>query len=123
MPHLILEYSANIIEKKNLTTLLKKCHKTLAEMLPTDVTSCVSRAIECNTFCVGEGFEKNAFIHVSLKVKAGRTEETLQNAGNEVLEVLSDYFAETAKRFHLQITMEIGELSPFYFKLVGEGAK
>jgi 5-carboxymethyl-2-hydroxymuconate isomerase len=115
MPHLILEHSSNLIEKTALPSLFKKCHVLLAEMLPTEVKSCVSRAIECDRFCVGEGQGQNAFIHVSLRVKAGRTFETLQKTGESLAAMIKEYCVESGKQFNLQISVEIIELQKTYF--------
>lgn len=117
MPQLILEYSKNIIERDNLTTLFQQCHDLLAEALPTDLNSCKSRAIKCKTYVVGDGQLDNAFIHVSLKVMPGRTQDTLQNVGQRMMKVLENHFAQSLQKLKLQITLEISNLQPTYFKI------
>ena len=116
MPQLILEYSGNIIEKNNLPNLLLKCHQVLTDNLPTEIAGCKSRAVQRDTFCVGDGSPNHAFVHVNLQVLPGRSLEVLQKVGNHLMQALKDYFAESLKKFKLQLTIEISELPKTYFK-------
>ncbi len=117
MPHLILEYSSNVLEKNTFPKLFEKCHILLAEKLPTERKSCVSRAIECNQYCVGEGQPNGAFIHVSLKVKAGRTFEVLQKTSDALLAAIKAHCSESFKQLNLKVSLEIRELEKTYFGL------
>lgn len=120
MPHLTLEFSANIIEKNNLAALFPSLHKILATTLPTNINGCKSRAIECEQFYVGEGAPNSAFIHVTLKVLPGRTPEHLQELGQIIMNELKQYFQASLTKLKLQITLEILEISTNYFKIVSE---
>lgn len=117
MPHLTLEYSSNIIEQDNFTFLFQQCHKLLAEKLPTELASCKSRAFECKTFLVGDGHVSNAFIHVDLKVMPGRTQDNLQNIGQNLMELFTNHFLHSMKKLNLQITLEVSDLQLHYFKV------
>lgn len=115
MPHLVLEYSSNLIEKKTLTVLFEKCHGLLAEKLPTERKSCVSRAVECQQYYIGEGQSDLAFIHVTLKVKAGRTFEVLKETAEALLTAIKMHCNESVNQFNLKVTVEIIELQKTYF--------
>lgn len=118
MPHLILEYSNNIsIAKNNLNELLQRCNHLLAEMLPTELTGCKSRAYVCDNYCIGAGRSDDAFVHANLSVMPGRTPEKLQTLGQNLLTLLSNHFAAANLKLHLQITLEISESGKNYFKL------
>ena len=120
MPQIVLEYSSNIIEKNNLTDLLKSINKYLSESLPTELSSCKSRSIECDVYCIGDGSLRNAFAHVSLKVLPGRDSNQLTDVGNGIMGILKEYLHESAQSLSLQITLEISELQKTYFKHVVE---
>ena len=117
MPHLVLEYSANISEKSNFKALFAKCHQLLVEQLPTELASCKSRAIQQSDFYLGDGNTHNAFVHLQIKVLPGRTTEKLHNIGNNILPLLKDHFAHSLQTLNLQISLEIQDLSANYFKL------
>lgn len=116
MPHLTIEYSPNILEKGSLSQLLKNLNSLLSEHLPTDLFSCKSRAIQFETYFIGDGDALNAFVHINLKVLPGRTMDKLTDLGNTMLNILYEFFYESAKQLNLQITVEINELSNRYFK-------
>ena len=116
MPHLTVEYSANIIEKDNIHDLFQLCHSTLVSSLPTDIHTCKSRAIEYSQFLVGNGDAKNAFVHVNLCVLPGRSQETLEKTSHQIMEILQAYFSISKQQLNLSFSIEIKELATTYFK-------
>ena len=114
MPHLILEYSENIIEKNHLPDLFKQCHLVIAKTLPTKIENCKSRGVACPDYCLGDGKAGQAFVHVSLKIMPGRTDEVLKQAGQQLMAILRDYFKESAKQYDLQLTLEISHLATYF---------
>lgn len=120
MPQLTLELSDNVLEKHDLNNLFQRCHLILAEILPTSIESCKSRAIEHTAYYIGNGAANNAFVHVNLKIMAGRSYDTQNTAGLEVMELLKSHFAKSLATLNLQITLEIDELQKTYYKIVSE---
>jgi 5-carboxymethyl-2-hydroxymuconate isomerase len=118
MPQLILEFSDNIIEQNDLSRLMKTCNEALVVGLPAELASCKTRAIKHSLYHLGDGNPSNAFVHANLKVMPGRTNEVLQNMGNNIMEILKAYFVESQQKLNLQITIEIGELQNIYFKFM-----
>jgi 5-carboxymethyl-2-hydroxymuconate isomerase len=116
MPHLVLEHSDNIIEKAELSELLGQLHTILAEKLPTEVSSCRSRTIACPVYCVGEGGADKGFVHITLKVFAGRTPEVLQKTCEALLEQAKKYFANSLDALTMEISIELLEVGDYYFK-------
>lgn len=121
MPHLVLEYSNNIVEKANLQELFQQCHQQLVEILPTELTSCKSRAIEYQTYLLANGDTAQAFVHLDLKILPGRDKSTLDKASHAIMDLLKGYFTESAQRFQLHLSLEIQELAPSYYKMTLSG--
>ena len=115
MPHLILEYSANVIEP-NFSELFRECHQLLASQLPTKIENCKSRTIKCLNYYVGEGIADSAFVHVTLKIMPGRSQAVLQTAGQGLLALLKKYFSESCQQLNLGFSVEINELTLPYAK-------
>jgi 5-carboxymethyl-2-hydroxymuconate isomerase len=120
MPHLTLEFSSNIIEKSGFKKLFTDCHVYLAGSLSTEVNRCKSRALERDTFCVGDNDPKHAFIHVDLKILRGRGADKLRDVGFQLMEIIRNHFSESFKKFNTQLTLEISDLQPNYFKFASE---
>ena len=115
MPHFILQCSDNV--KTDFSKLFQQCHEVMVRDLPADISHCYSRAIQCENFCVADGADDKAFVNATLKIMSGRSKETLQTVGKNLLEVLKKSFAESAKKLKLSISLEIVELrSDYYFK-------
>lgn len=116
MPHLILSYSSNVIEKDDLHTLFERCHVFLADRLPTNIEGCKSRAQGFDLFRVGHGERRNAFVHVDLKIMPGRDDLVKGEVGEGVMEILLEHFVQSRKELNLQLTLDITELTN-YFKV------
>ncbi len=115
MPHLVLEYSDNIIES-DFITLFQSCHQVLVQELPTQLDSCKSRALKHTTYYIGNGKVQNAFVIVNIRIMPGRHADTLQKTGMALMDVLKTHFASSLKNTDCQITLEINEIGTFYFK-------
>ena len=117
MPHLLIEFTSNIIEKDTIPSLLQECHSILVNTLPTDIGSCKSRAMEHAVYFVGNGDPNNAFVHISLKIMPGRSTDTLNKAGELIITLLKRFFHKSSNELNLQFTLEIEELQKTYFKI------
>lgn len=117
MPHLILEYSNNIDKNLDLKCLFVALHKLLEEKLPTDISNCKSRYIPRELFFIGNGEDKNAFAHLTIKILAGRSDEIKNELGNNMLKIMSDFF-HLKKDAELHLSVELVDLNKDYYKLV-----
>ena len=113
MPHLIMQYSENIVEKINFSDLFTRCHVLLADMLPTDISTCNSRAIRFSNYLIGCGEVDNAFIFVNIKILPGREMENLENISKKVLDIFKEYFYQSIEKLNLQLSIEITELETY----------
>lgn len=115
MPHIVLEYNQEVKLKTPLDDFFRQCHKFLASALPADVASCQSRAIRHDVCFVGTG-EKTAFLHLNVKVKAGRKKEVLDAVAQELLKLVCNELVDQSGSGAHQFSVELGELSEFYYK-------
>lgn len=116
MPHVILECSENIAGQLNVNSLFAEIHSVLAKQLPTELSSCKSRCVVHNMFYLGDGHQSNAFVHMSVKILSGRTDEIKNSLGNQLVILLRDHFQDYPNKSCLQISVEISELNKHYFK-------
>lgn len=116
MPHLILELSDNIKISKQLNQLFAKLHHVLAEKLPTQLSSCRSRCIIHPLFFIGDQNEKNAFVHLTLKILPGRDDAKKKSIGKELFDLLDDFFRAGQNQLNITLSVEILDLDNHYFK-------
>ena len=115
MPHLILECSGNISNEIPFETLFQQLHQLLAGALPTQLASFKSRVISYEKYYVGTDFEKNAFLHLTIKIMPGRSDEVKDLVGKEVLKMLNDLNNDLDLN-NVSLSVELIDLNTHYFK-------
>ena len=117
MPHLLLEASTNIVETNDkIKQILYKCQELLVEKLPTQLANCKSRLIMHDVFVLGDNNPKNAFIHLTVRVLKGRSQELLSSTSRSLFELLQESFSKSKENLNLGISVEITELNDSYAK-------
>lgn len=118
MPHFILEYSDNIVEKLEHKDLFQKLHTLLTENGPFKLSDIKSRAIEHKEFYVADGKTSNAFVHLTLSIFKGRNLKIRQAVGKMLLDFLQNEFARSYQELKCSITVDIKEIdTDTYFKI------
>ncbi|MFB7303677.1 5-carboxymethyl-2-hydroxymuconate Delta-isomerase [Heyndrickxia sporothermodurans] len=111
MPHFIIEYTDNIKEEARIQELLKKINDVLISKNIFPVGGIRSRAIELHNYCIADDSHDDAFVHASLKIGAGRSEEIKQATCNEIFNVMKDHFAHLYQHRYLALSLELNEFS------------
>lgn len=113
MPHLIYEYTDNLDPAEaDIKGLLKKSNQVLIDqggVFP--IGGIRSRAIRLNDYCVADGTVDDAFVHATLKIGGGRSEEAKKKAGDELFKMIREHFAAIYQKRTLALSMEIVEFS------------
>ena len=120
MPHLTLEYTANLDEWASDPGLLIRLHRLLESAAGIKIENCKSRWRMAEEWVVGDGQGESAFIHLDVRFLEGRAPEVKQAVGNGAVELLHDHFAPALDRpdpLDMQITVEIQDIQrASYFK-------
>lgn len=117
MPQISLEYTDNLTQEINTAKIFRNIHQVLGEVAGIPLANCKSRANRLNDFYIADGDSKNAFIHLEVRFIEGRSAEIRSEIGEQCLEQLQAYFAESVSSQNLQITVEIHDIhKPSYFK-------
>ena len=116
MPHLTLEYSDNIQHESDLQDLFARLHKMIAELAGTQVENFKSRAICRETYHVGAGSGREAFVHLEVRLLAGRSPEQKAAIGRRCLDLLEQTWRPSLVDLDPQITIELVgmELDSYY---------
>lgn len=115
MPHLILECSDKIASEIHFRSMFDHLHHYLADNLPTQITSCKSRIRIYDHYFIGDDFENNLFMHLTLKILPGRTIETKNKVCKDIQNYLKSLLKDKITE-KTSISIELLELSSFYFK-------
>ena len=112
MPHLIIEYSANLERDLNLPELIDTVHAVAAAIDAFPLAGLRTRAARRDHYRIADGHADNSFIHVLLRIGHGRPLEVRQEAGATLFTALTEYLAPISACRPLAISFEMQELDP-----------
>lgn len=113
MPHLIYEVTDNLdTPDADIRGLLKKSNQVLIDQGGVFPTGGIrSRVVWLKDYCVADGTADDAFVHVTLKIGAGRSDEAKKKVGDDLFRMICDHFAAIYQRRTLALSLEIVEFS------------
>lgn len=117
MPHLTLEYTANLDAWASDSGLLLSLHRLLGSAAGIKIENCKSRWRMAEEWVVGDGEGASAFVHLDLRFLEGKPLSVKQAVGAGALELLRAHFAPASEGLNLQITVEVHDIQKAtYFK-------
>jgi 5-carboxymethyl-2-hydroxymuconate isomerase len=116
MPHLVVEYTANLRPGGDIGGLLPKLAKCLIDFRADGRAIYPAggvrvRAYEAADYCVAGGLPDAGFVHATLKIGAGRAPEVVNATGEALFAVLKAHFAPLFERQGLALSLDIAEFS------------
>lgn len=112
MPHLIVEYSANLEGALDMRRVLDGLHAAALETGVFPVGGLRVRAARRDLYKIADGHADNAFIHVQARIGAGRAAEVRQKAAEQIFAALKAATADTFERRPLGLSLEVVEIDP-----------
>lgn len=112
MPHLIVEYSANIEDQIALDALLDKLHACALGTGVFPLGGLRVRAHRADAYRIADKAPDNGFVHVTATIGHGRPLDVQQRAGEELLAALTEHLKPLYERSPLAISLNIQESHP-----------
>lgn len=112
MPHFIAECTDNIREQADLPGLFARVNEALAATGIFPLGGIRSRAHWLDTWQMADGRHDYAFVHMTLKIGAGRSLESREAVGEMLFELIKAHFAELMAARYLALSFELDELHP-----------
>lgn len=112
MPHVIVEYSANLAGPVDVMGLLAALHRAALETGVFPAGGIRTRAERREEYIVADGRPEAGFVHVMLRIGAGRDLPTRKRAADHVFAALCAQLAPEQARRPLAISLEVQELDP-----------
>lgn len=116
MPHLTLEYSANLAHADSIGRLCDTLAQCLAAQRDNEqrvypLGGIRVRALRCEQYCIADGRADAAFLHANLKIAAGRSEASKKATGDALFALIKQHFAAAFEQSGLALSLEINEFS------------
>ncbi|MFZ1470482.1 MAG: 5-carboxymethyl-2-hydroxymuconate Delta-isomerase [Paracoccaceae bacterium] len=112
MPHLTIEYSANLQDEGNLTDLCRALHAALLSTGLCELGAVRVRALPCPHYAVADLLPQNAFAAMILRVGAGRALADQQRMGEAVMAAATAHFADLLAQPYFALSLDIMENDP-----------
>ncbi len=112
MPHLVIEYSANVEDRIALGELLDKLHACALTTGVFPLGGLRVRAYRTDAYRIADKAPDNGFVHVTAMIGHGRPLDVQQQAGEQLFAVLSVHLASLYEKSPLAISLNIQEFHP-----------
>jgi 5-carboxymethyl-2-hydroxymuconate isomerase len=112
MPHLTVEYSANLDGAVDLNALCRALLQALLDSGLVERGAPRVRAVRCDAFAIADDLPENSFIDMSLRLGAGRSHEDKRNLGDALIAAARPLLAEQFAQPHFALSLEVREIDP-----------
>jgi 5-carboxymethyl-2-hydroxymuconate isomerase len=112
MPHLTVEYSANLAGRTDLDALCRALHAALLACGLFELGAVRVRAIRADHYAVADLLPQNAFAALTLRIGRGRSPDDRKRAGDLIFKSATDTLAPLFTTPHFALTLEIIEIDP-----------
>jgi 5-carboxymethyl-2-hydroxymuconate isomerase len=112
MPHLVIEYSANLEPELDIGGLVRATHEAALATGVFPTGGVRTRAQRRDHFRVADGHPENRFVHLDIKIATGRPLDVRKRAGDAIFNTVKEFLGPIFGRHPLGISMEIMEINP-----------
>jgi 5-carboxymethyl-2-hydroxymuconate isomerase len=112
MPHLTIEYSVNLASQVQIQELVDRLHAAVIETGVFPLGGIRTRAAARQHYRIADGDPTHAFVHVVLRIAAGRDAATRERAGQHVFDALTSMLAPLMQTQGLALSFELQEITP-----------
>lgn len=112
MPHLIVEYSANLETRFDRDGLLDRLHAVALETGLFPIGGVRIRAYRAEHYRIADCAPDNAFVHVTAMVGSGRSLEKRKAASEQIFAALCEALAPLQEASPLAISFNMQEFDP-----------
>jgi 5-carboxymethyl-2-hydroxymuconate isomerase len=110
MPHLNIEYSANLADELDIQRLVDRIHETALETGIFPLGGVRTRAEARKHYRIANGDPRAGYIHVLVRIGSGRDIETRRSAGERIFGALCDFTDELYQSRPLALSFELHEI-------------
>jgi 5-carboxymethyl-2-hydroxymuconate isomerase len=112
LPHLIVEYSANIEDRIALDALLDKLHTCALGTGVFPLGGLRVRAHRTDAYRIADLSPENGFVHVTALIGHGRPLDVQQRAAEQLFAALTDHLEPLYAKSPLAISLNVQEFHP-----------
>ena len=110
MPHLTIEYSANLEGRTDIGALCETLLKTVLETGLFEIGAVRVRALRADHYAIADELAENAFVDLNFRIGKGRTAEEKKRAGEAIFTAATEILGRLFEAPHFALSLEIREI-------------
>ena len=110
MPHLAIEYSANLEGRADIGALCERLLETILDTGLFEVGAVRVRAFRAEYYAIADKLPENAFVDLNFRIGKGRTDEKKKRAGEAIFAAAADVLGPLFETPHFALSLEIREI-------------
>ena len=112
MPHQVVEYSANLEGALDIRGLVDCLHEAALQTGTFPLAGLRTRAVRRDVYRIADGHPDNAFVHVLLRIRFGRSLADRERAADSISQALFEFLADLSAERPLAISFDIQDIDP-----------
>ena len=110
MPHLILDYSANMEDRTDIAGLCDCLRLAAVETGVFPEAGVRVRAFKADHVSIADGNSNNGYIDISVRLREGRDQDTRVNATQYIFSAAEAYLRPVLESFPVALSMEMRDI-------------
>lgn len=110
LPHLTLEYSANLYDRVDMQALCEQLSQTILDTGLFEHGAIRVRALRADAYAIADRLPENSFIDMSFRIGTGRSADDKKRAGAAIFEAATAFLAPLFAGQHFALSLEIREI-------------
>ena len=112
MPHIIIEYSANVEQWIEMGAFCELLRQTAASVDAFPMPGIRVRAYRADHYAVADGNANHGFIDIAVRLRGGRTLTVRQTALQTLFDAATTFLEPTLSQHSLALSMEMRDIDP-----------
>ena len=110
MPHLMIDYSANVEPDVDIGGLCNTLRDVAASIDAFPLAGVKVRAVRVDHYAIADGNPEHGFIDIAVRIREGRDMETKQNAAQKIFDAANEFVADVMRRRSLALSLELRDI-------------
>ncbi|MEE4015113.1 5-carboxymethyl-2-hydroxymuconate isomerase [Roseibium sp. FZY0029] len=112
MPHISLEYSANLDQRADIQGLCEHLRAQAATIDAFPMPGLRVRAIRCDHYAIADGDPKHTFIDISVRLRGGRPDDVKRDAAERLFTAAKAFLEPVLTSSSLALSLEMRDIDP-----------
>ena len=114
MPHVTMEYSANLDGRADMADLCRVAKAAMMETGLFELGAVRVRAVRCDAYAIADELPENAFLAVLVRIGAGRSANDKKRVGTVLNEALTNALQPLLATPHFALSVDLIENDPAF---------